>query len=539
MVLPTGTLPAQPSPFVPVHDPAYAQIDQLVGSGLVRTVLYGQRPYTQREIARLVREARAQLAQRDASRDAAAPPPAGGTSAASRRVLAQLAARFGDDPRARAAAQRTLDGELAWLDSPARAIPPAPTGFIDDATVNPLLNARAGRRYGQGPTVALEPRMVQPLGRHLLLTAAARLSAGGHPGPGGTSGGDPRFAQAALQEATLGTSFRNLVLEVGRQPLQWGPALDGGLLLSASSRPLDLVRIRTEAPWRAPSLLKWLGLLRGTILLADLGAGQNFPHAKVGAYRLSGQVTSYFELSAQVLVQGGGRGSPGTSLRERVIDFIPALKYSLPDDTTQFSNKLAGWDMRLRIPPLQGLQLYWEAAFDDMDPRRWRSTAWEDGGHIVGASMGQLAPGGALTAAAEFHHTGLRYYRHTVFASGVAFNGTLLGSPLGPMGDAGVVRLVHDAGTGRRARLQLAVERRGGDVWANAWDTPATDNFRFVLVTPRPAEWRHRATLELERDGVHGHRTAVHAGLERVRDAGFVRGAGRWNMIAGLRTNWR
>jgi len=508
-------LSAQPSPFVPLEDAAYEQLDQLVGSGLVRTVIYGQRPYTRREITRIVTEARAQAARRP-------------SSAATARVLQQLVARFVTDS---APGMRSLTSEALWLDSPERPIPPNPTGFIEDGVVNPLLNARSGRRYGQGTTLAVEGRVAQPLGSHLLFTLAPRAAAGGQQAD--------RFAQLTLQEATLSAQAWNLVVDVGRQPLQWGPSMDGGLMLSSSSRPLDLVRVRTDAPWRAPGPLRWLGLLRGTLLLADLGAGQNFPGAKVGAYRLSGQVTSYFELSAQVLVQGGGRGAPTTTFRERVVDFIPALKYTLPDDTTQFSNKLAGWDMRVRLPGLQGAQLYWEAAFDDMDPRRWGSTFWEDAGHVFGASVAQLGPQGALKATAEFHHTGLRYYRHTIFSSGLAFNGTLLGSPLGPMGDAGVLRFVHDAGTGRRARLELSAERRGGDVWANVWDTPNTDNFRFVLVTAKPAEWRHRAQLMLERDAAGGRAQSVHVAIERVRDAAFVPGVMGWNALMGLRTTWR
>ena len=518
---PARNLSAQPSPFVPLTDPAYEQIDQLVGSGLVRTVIYGLRPYTRREIARLVTEADSLRAVGDRRP----------LSAATTRVLDGLRARFTADTLVRVAPQRQVDAELVWLDSPERNIPSAPVGNLDDGTINPLLNSRAGRRYGQGLTLAIEPRVAIPLGRHLQFTVAPRV-VGGVAQP-------QRFAQATLQEATLGVKAWNLVAEVGRQPLQWGPGMDGGLMFSSSSRPLDMVRVRIDAPYRAPSVLKWLGLMRGTLLFADLGAGQNFPHAKIGAYRLSGQITSYFEMSAQVLVQGGGRGAPGTSLRERFIDFVPAFKYLMEDDTTQFSNKLAGWDMRFRIPAVRGLQLYWEAAFDDMDPRRWRSTGWQDGGHIFGASVAQLGRDGALKATAEFHHTGLRFYRHTVFSSGIAFNGTLLGSPLGPMGDAGVLRLVHDAGTGRRARLDVSVERRGGDLWSATWDTPNTDNFRFVVATSQPAEWRRRAVVHLERDAAAGETHAVDLGIEQVRANGFVAGARRWQALVGVRTTWR
>jgi hypothetical protein len=262
--------------------------------------------------------------------------------------------------------------------------------------------------------------------------------------------------------AALSASRWNLRVDVGRQPLVWGQALDGGLLLSTSGPPLDMIRVSTEAPWRAPWLFKWLGMLRGSALLADLGPRQNFPHAKLAAYKLSGQITSYFEFSASVMAQQGGRGAPTTDVWNRFIDLVPALKYALPDDDSQFSNKFAGWDMRFRIPALHGAQLYMESVFDDMDPRRWRSTWWEDGGHIVGASLAQLGPEGAWSAVAEYHHTGLRYYQHTVFSSGLSSNRTLLGDPLGPQGDGGLLRITRDAGTRTRVQFDLALERRGG-----------------------------------------------------------------------------
>ena len=517
---------AQPSPSVPLGDPAYAQLDQVVGSGLVRTVIYGQRPFTRREIARIAAEARAQLAL---------PAHATRVSVATRRTLESLARRFPtqDDQAGLRRFAPMARTELLLLDSPSRAIPPAPVGTVQ-ADVNPLLNARGGRRYGQGPTLAFEGGASAALGQHLLVQLQPRV-AGGVATRGGRA---TPFLGGALQSAALSASRWNLRVDVGRQPLVWGQALDGGLLLSASGPPLDMIRVSTEAPWRAPWVFKWLGMLRGSALLADLGPRQNFPHAKLAAYKLSGQITSYFEFSASVMAQQGGRGAPTTDVWNRFIDLVPALKYALPDDDSQFSNKFAGWDMRFRIPPLHGAQLYMESVFDDMDPRRWRSTWWEDGGHIVGASLAQLGPEGAWGAVAEYHHTGLRYYQHTVFSSGLSSNRTLLGDPLGPQGDGGLLRITRDAGTRTRVQLDLALERRGGDAWGTTADNANNDNFRFVLERARPAEWRQRAMVQWQRTMYPGTVLGVQAGVERVRDAASVPGVGQGNAMAGVTWMW-
>ena len=44
----SARLGGQPSPRVPLGDPTYEALDVIVGSGLVRTIVYGQRPFTQR-----------------------------------------------------------------------------------------------------------------------------------------------------------------------------------------------------------------------------------------------------------------------------------------------------------------------------------------------------------------------------------------------------------------------------------------------------------------------------------------------------------
>jgi len=517
----TGAVDAQPSPRLPLGDAAYVELDQLVGSGLVRTVMYGQRPFTRREVTRIVADA-SRAAERRTVSDA------------TRRVLDRLRRRFQVRPDAdsASAAPYYASVETVQLQSPARAIARAPVGDVA-ADLNPLLNGRGGRWYSQGMTLSAEGGGAWSLGRRVTLQLAPRIAAGRNANSG------ERFAMLSLQDASVSISGANLVLDVGRQPLAWGQGMDGGLMLSSSGRPLDMIRVSTDRPWRAPWVFKWLGLLRGTAFIADLGPRQNFPNAKIAAYKLSGQVTSYFELAAQVLVHQGGRGAPPASLVDRFVDLVPALQYSLPrKNTTQFSNKLAGWEERVRIPQLHGLQLYAEHAFDDMDPRRWRSTLWEDAGHIVGASLAQIGPAGAYSLATEFHHTGLRFYRHTPFVSGLAFDGVLLGDPLGPQGDGGTIRLRYDAGRRQSWQVDATVERRGGDVWGTTSDSPADERFRFVLLRAQPAEWRTRTMLRWAFLATPVQRLSLEAGMERVRDAGFIRGARRTNTVAAAQWSW-
>lgn len=523
-------LAAQPSPRVPLSDPVYDELDQIAGSGLVRTIIYGQRPWTRTEVARIVAEANGQM-------------PRHPVSLSTQRVLARLTGRFANELRALTPPLRRDTLVAPWirpeahqaslqflaLDSPSRGVPPAPVGGVA-ADLNPLLNERGGRRYAQGGTVSAEWSGAWTVGHRALLQLQPRLAAG--------DGASGHFAEATLQGASVGFEVLNFVLEVGRQPFVWGQSMAGGLMLSSSGRPLDVVRITTPRMWRAPWLARWFGLLRGEAFLADLGPRQNFPHAKVAAYKWSGQVTSYFELSAAVLVHEGGRGAPRVNVLDRLVDWVPLLKYAHYGSHTQFSNRMAGIDTRVRIPMLHGLQLYSEHIFDDMDPRRWRSTLWEDGGHVVGLSLAQLGPQGALAATAEFHHTGLRYYEHHTFLSGITFNRTLLGDPLGPQGDGAYLRLRRDAGGTQTWRLEAAVERRGGDIWATTAEGIKDEHFRFVLERHQPAEWRHRLALQWSLAPSPTQNLSLQGSVERVRDAGFVSGATRVNTLGAVQWTW-
>src|SRR3954471_20524508 len=56
LVLPIA-LAAQATVTVPVQDPVYRDLDRLFGSGLIKTMMVGQRPYSRREIARIAIDA--------------------------------------------------------------------------------------------------------------------------------------------------------------------------------------------------------------------------------------------------------------------------------------------------------------------------------------------------------------------------------------------------------------------------------------------------------------------------------------------------
>lgn len=509
-----AVLAAQATVTVPVQDPVYRDLDRLFGAGVIKTMVVGMRPYSRREIARIV--------------NAASQRPAWGEqrmSESNGRILQRLAREFAPEIAALRGDSTPLPRftinqarvEALGTNSASRPIPDDSTGYVA-ADLNPLLNGRAGRVLRPGVNLAGDVDASFRVSRSLILRADPRLVTNLNAGNG--------FAQGSLEAASVTGLWHNVMAEVGRQQFVWGQGMEGGMLGSTSSRPLDMVRLNNDT-----TFYLWpLGPARAEIVVMDLGPNQTFPHSNIVAYKLAGNpFFSRFEFSASVLSEQGGSGAPTASAWDYFIDIIPALKYTrTTKNNTQFSNKFAGFDYRLRLPELSGLQLYAEHQFDDMDSRRWKSTLWQDAGHIFGFSFAQLGQSD-FTFTGEFHHTGIRYYKHRPFTTGIAFNRTLLGDPLGPKGDGGYARLGWDAGRANSFTIDGSIERRLGDLYTAVVDgvAPHETNFRFVVIEPKPNEWRHRIVGTWQyRPDAHWRGSLI-GGYEKAGNFAFVQDATR------------
>ncbi|HTJ22007.1 MAG TPA: capsule assembly Wzi family protein [Gemmatimonadaceae bacterium] len=502
MVFGIRSAASQASPFVPPSESIYADIDLLVTTGLIDRIAVGARPYTRAEIGRLLAEARRNVQGRGATADWAAP------------IIDRDIARYGEGP-ARAIDVASL--EVARLSSPYRSIPADPNGSID-AEINPLAARRGGRTLVDGETAAIETMHSASLGGHVAVSVAPRVTF--------EKDRDRARASGTIQAANATFQFGNLVTEVGRDYAVFGPSPGGGLILSTNAAALDMVRLSMQRPAALPGWFRRVGPLHAMLLVADLGSEhQNHAHAKLVGYRMSIAPHRNFEFGVQVLDETGGRGAPGASFGDRVLDAIPPIDAWRTGSDFQFSNKLAGIDARWRKPDWAGLELYLDGAIDDMDTRRFRSSLMEDGGVIGGVSMSCLVGCGRLRVRAEYHQTGIRYYTHTDFASGLQSRGTMLGDPLGPRGLGGYLSLETSGRGERQFAVSSAYEVRSGNLYASEGQGSHSADFRFVQVEHHPAERRARI-LATWTSTWRGNRTAtvVSAGVERTTNFAFAGG---------------
>src|SRR6185312_6820022 len=224
--VPPSRAAAQASASVPIDEAVYRDIDRLAAAGLIDTIITGTRPYSQREVRRLLAEAR--------------------------RNLDRLGTRNGWASRIIDADQRAYGAwgggttgfdaaslELTQLSSPARGIPTDADGSID-ASIDPLAANRGGRPLANGTTVDLETLHSLSLGRYVALQASPRVTGlHGDNVVGSRPGLDLQLANGVVE---LG----NARIEVGRDYATFGQAPTGGLLLSTNAPPLDMVRLSND-----------------------------------------------------------------------------------------------------------------------------------------------------------------------------------------------------------------------------------------------------------------------------------------------------
>lgn len=499
---------AQATGFVPPDQRVYDDISRLSAAGLIDTMIVAARPYSRREVVRLLHEAQRNLARLARSDWAAS-------------TIAADLAQF-DRPEHRAMDYARAEG--SELSSPDRGIAPQPVGAID-ARINPLGANRDGRPIADGTSATVETMHRAELGRHLALSFNPLFYAAAPRGGNATE-------RLRIQSGEADVLFGNLHVDAGRGYALLGEAQTGGLALSTNAPALDMVRLSNDMPARLPFPFGFFGPARGTIFVADLGKHQHFPYSQLASVSVQFLPVSRFEFGVDVIDEMGGRGSPPASFGDRVLDVLIVPDLFRTHSDFQFSNKMFGGNVRWRAPGFHGFELYAEGLLDDWDHRRIKSSIFDDGGGIAGFDFACILECGRVRLRAEYRQTGIRFYTHGQFTSGITEDSLILGDQLGPRATAGYLRLDVDEARLGAFSLEGALEVRSGNVYTAIANGVDQTDFHFELLQRNPAEKRVRGMVvwRSARDRAVDVRAA--AGLEALHNFGFVGGADRVNGIA-------
>ena len=520
---------AQATPYVPNLDPVYRDLDGLIAVGWVRIAIAGQRPYSRLTVARLVVEARANVArdgglQRPRFREAL-----DRLEDAFAAEIMALCVGGGEPctPLNGPATLRSATADATWADSPGRGIP---TSYDDlaadyiDAELNPLLQKNQGRVLADGGTIGGEALMDLSLGTLLSVQIRPRIWAT-------APSGDASDLGITLLEGYVRALLGNLAVEVGRNHVSRGYGRESGPILSHNARGLDLVRISLDRPALLPWVLRVLGPVGASASVADMGANSDTPHSKLVIFQGSLRPHPNLEIGATLLNHQGGNGGPPATFAERLQDVFLIYPQGKP-----ISDKVFGADVRLTFPA-DGLQLYMEVLttddhelFSSPDEALVNEAVW-----IVGANWIGLGEEGRTDLWVEGRRAGVRPHTHHQFTSGLTLDGRMIGDAMGPLG-TGLAAGVDWRGSKHVVALLGAVERySGGDRYGNMDEE---GRFGWVRALDRPDEIRIRVEANWARDAeVHRLGTSVRLGYEHVTRTAFTTGA-RSNFLAQVKFDY-
>ena len=511
---------AQASPYVPIMDPAYIELDALAATGLVEVPSLLQRPYSRLAFGRLIKQARINM---DSLSD---------TRGRFRESLERLEERFSveiallcDDTGLPCAVAnpnsvlREVRADFTMASSQGRDMRTAysPEDFIR-GVVNPLLQRNSGRILVDGLTGGLESTLDIQVSSHVSVQLRPRAWMA-----------RPRGADATLLDGYLRGVFGGFGLEVGRNHLVRGRSRDAGPLLSNNSRGLDMVRLSRESPWRLPWLFRFLGPVTGAAWVADLGSDQLIPHSKLIGFELGARPTQYLEFGLSLLNHQGGKGAPEASWGDRLRDIFLVMPAG-----AEISDKILSADMVLTFPN-SGIELFASALSTDPDYQlsyRIAESWWDEAIWVTGLRWSGLGPDGRVDTWIEGHHAGVRPHTHHQFQDGLTVDGRVLGDPLGPLASSWQSGIAW-TGTENILQVELFREVYSGDDWENE-GTP----FQWVRVKDSPDEIRFRIITNWTRNHETSNlQTAVQLGYEHVTRFDFT-DVNRSNYMAQVQFTW-
>ena len=502
-----GVCRAQATPYVPMLDPAYADLDALIASGLVRSLMVGERPYSEASFRRFVQEAARRRAERAPSEREA-------------EALGRLEARFSGTPPKGIVFQRTpVTGTISISSSPTRAmrVNGAPAGSQIDADLNPLLQRNQGRVLVDGLTTAVEAGVTATHGHF-----AGELTARGWAGlPEGTSADASVNLIAGYGRGVWGP----VAFDLGRTEYVVGYGPYGGAMQSTNARALDQARLRAEYPVHLPGLLRYLGLWQGTLAIANLGPHRDNRGGTLLTMRLTGKPSQYLEWGITYENQYSGDGAPPSHQYQRLEEIFLVLR----SQAWQVTDRVAGAELRLSLPQTRSALYANFLTTDDRYHFTMRAGGyWEDAVWIGGFEQVGLGSEGRLDLRLEGRHTGPIAHSHGQFTSGMTEDRRTIGDAMGPNSE-GLALTGTWNGRQSRVTVEAAMERYTIDMYETfkspsrrlSWD----EDWR--LVVDKPDELRRRLMVSwLIYRGWRGYQTSVRVGYEHIQ---------RFNWIDGTR----
>lgn len=510
----------------PIEDPVYRDIDVLVAHGLVNDAIIGQKPYSRLEVARIISEARKNFHPTDVTQ-------ANGFEEAARligreRYIEKLLS-FYEKEYARELKSsipaftplecentlrrcesggggevginllRKLEFDTIYNSSAPRNVPANNGVGQINATATSFDRNEQGVTYQDGFNYFVRTAHDLYLTKYAAATLESLFEL------------SPNNAHAYIQRLYAKGGVGNVELEVGRDNLIWGQGEFGGLMLAATARPLDMIKVSNTHPWHG---------MKATFFVSNLGPEREFPWTYLYGGKFSIRPCKFFEAGISEAILMGGDGAPSVKWWEPVTEFIPTRK------TNDSAHAFGILDMRLTIPQLRNSVLYYDGRIEESVLR-----AFEHLGNLMdqmaftwGFYIPRLVDRGSTSLRIEYQHAAPATNRSSTWTDGWSLDRRILGNPLGNEADAVYATLYWRPYPTYGARLDLAFENYYSDNynWVNSEVKKAASGAtesRYRMVAGLDLFRNKRLQLELA------------AGYERIEDWNFTSGRGVNNML--------
>lgn len=533
---------AQVALNAPPEDPVYQTIDVLISHDLVRDVIVGQRPYSRLEVARIIKAARNRLDGWKENGKENSNWKAFNRFITRRNYLDRLLAYYekkyareldGMQKGVEFEAFSVLDLDFGYSSSDPRTIPEDNgIGFID-GVVTSFDKYKQGRSYVDGLNDYLMSQHDLYASRYLAFTAQPLFK---FKNP---RRGDDQIT-ATLHRLYAKGGWKNIELEAGRDNLLWGQGEHGGMLASTNPRPLDMLKISNPYPLKLPWVFRYLGHMKWTLFVSNLGPEQALRHPYFYGLKWSWRPMRYLELGLSETLIMGGEGAPRLSFWEPVTEMFPFHKWGGRNiGAADLSNHAWGFfDMRITIPELRGVSIYYDGYVEDSIIRAFRlpGNILEQMGFIAGLYLPRLTNSGNLGFRFEYHHVAPLAYRHGRWSSGYTLNRRPIGDALGPDGDGVYTTLYWRPAPVLIGRLDLAYEFYDSSAYRSEENAQGGLD-RVLKVADGPIERRYRAVAGVEWLKMKRYGLRLSLGCERIQNLNFQVGRSVNNMLleAGMR----
>jgi hypothetical protein len=517
------------SPNVPIDNHVYRDIDKLVSAGLIKDAIYGQRPWSRNEIARMIAEARRRLTEKGIiipdGRDS-------GIAMMAGDILERLEGEYHDEITEKGAVRfhpmEEISIDNSFLNSPFREAPENNDLGSIKAEINPLVSYGEGRHYADGGTFALESVHWARPSKCFSIYARPRFEVLAH---------RAGSAEVNVRVQTLYGKFAlgNLEMEVGRDSLIWGFGEHGGVLASNNARNLDMIKISNDSPFVHPWFFKRLGPSKYTFFVANLGPEYVLKNAYLYGAAASFKPTAFLEIGFEHQLTVGGEGSPSVNLTSMIREFLFIRGNSgVPQESI---DNREGMNIRVQIPRLHHAVIYTEGVFEDFGRESFWPQFTQQMGFLSGLYFPLLTADGSNDLRIEYENSPGIYGRHGLYASGLTENNILRGSELGPDGQAVHVSWRHLFPSGVQLRGEAHYENRDSDIYAQTL-TSRNEGDKVFSSIDNPNEHRFRIASSL--DWRFNSRWIIRPqfGYERVWNYDFDTRVNRNNFLGAISLRW-